>query len=441
MHASDQNPEDRRKDRARILLADTNRWAIPARLAIEFRELGCVIAVVGRSPGHPAERVQGIEQVFPYSGRAPLQSLRTAIEAFNPDIIVPSSDRDVQQLHELHAICTSSATRNAEIAQLIERSLGAPHGFRIACSRFELLSLALAEGIPVPKLAAISCERDLQLWESQAEHPWVMKADGTSEGKGVHFVNSALEAAKLFREYSNVAGVTALLKKLLLNRDWDWVTFDWKHSKRSIIAQTVIEGRPANCAVFCWQGEVLAGVAVEAIKTRGACGPATLVQVVEGTEMLAAAKVIARRLGKSGFFGLDFVIERHTCIPYLIEMNPRCTPPCILPMGPGRNLVAALWSKLTGQLSQQDLPVIKQQFIAYFPQTEDGSGTLDLTSHEGPVYLDMPRNEPELIRELLHSRSSRTILGRLVDKIRKKHEIESVAVVEKTRESVLSGSR
>jgi predicted ATP-grasp superfamily ATP-dependent carboligase len=257
-----------------------------------------------------------------------------------------------------------------------------------------------------------------------------MKADGTSEGKGVHFVNSIEEAKRFFAEYSESGGVPTLLKKLLLNRDWDWVTFDWRHSQRSIIAQTAIQGRPANCAVACWQGNVLAAVAVEAVRTRGTNGPATLVQIVEGEGMIAAAKTIARRLGRTGFFGLDFVIENDTGIPYLIEMNPRCTPPCVLPLEMGCNLVTALWSQISGRQPEHVPPLIKQRYIAYFPGTGLDAGRMDQATHrEGPVHLDMPKDEPELIKALLAPRPSRTVLGRLVDRVKgKKQEIRSIDV-------------
>lgn len=429
---SDLNPEEYSTARPRILLADTNRWAIAARLAIEFRNLGCDVAIVCRMPGHPARVVPGIERIFPYSGRAPLQSLRNAIEAFDPDVIVPSCDRDVQQLHDLHAASESFAGSNKQIAALIERSLGAPDGFRITSSRYELLKLAESEGICVPKQMPIECERDLERWYAQSEPTWVMKADGTSEGKGVRFVSSVAEAKQFFFLHSKRAGVLKLWKNLMLFRDRDWVRFDWKQGQRAVIAQSIVQGRPANCAVVCWRGRVLAGVAVEAIKTRGRSGPATLVQVVEGAEMLAAAAKIAGRLGISGFFGLDFLIETGSDIPYLIEMNPRCTTPCTLPLGEGRNLAAAFWSQLTGRPIRADLPVIRERFIAYFPTTAERSGSFG-DAHQGQaVHHDIPQDAPELVRELRHPWPARTFVGRLIDRVRQRKlsKMEPTAAVE-----------
>jgi predicted ATP-grasp superfamily ATP-dependent carboligase len=182
-----------------------------------------------------------------------------------------------------------------------------------------------------------------------------------------------------------------------------------------VIAQSFIDGRPANCAVVCWRGKVLAGIAVEVISAQGSKGPATIVQVVQGTEMLAAAEKIARRLSLSGFFGLDFMIENKTGATYLIEMNPRCTPPCPLPLANQRNLAAAMLTQLTSQPLPEDQPVIKESIIAYFPQVRASVGELPDVNLRNSIYHDIPQGEPELIRELLHPKSERSMAGKLVD--------------------------
>ena len=64
---------------------------------------------------------------------------------------------------------------------------------------------------------------------------------------------------------------------------------------------------------------------------------------------MRAASLLASRLGLSGFLGLDFVVEDGTGAPYLIEMNPRCAPPCHLQLGEGRDLVEAFAAQLSGR--------------------------------------------------------------------------------------------
>jgi biotin carboxylase len=135
--------------------------------------------------------------------------------------------------------------------------------------------------------------------------------------------------------------------------------------------------------------------------------------------MLSAAEKIARRLGITGFFGLDFMIESGTGATYLIEMNPRCTPPCSLPLGKGRDLVAAIVASLTRQEELFRQPIIMNTRIAYFPQVLLGKGdSSQLGAHS--AYLDIPEDEPELIQDLLHPWSERSVSGRLLDFLRGK---------------------
>ncbi len=425
MNEIDPGLKERASAGARILLTDTNRWPVVTRLTISFRRMGCNVAILCPTPGHPVQKVSGVGHIFHYSGFAPVDSLRTAIEAFDPDIVVPSCDRGVQHLHELHKISQSEGSAGLKIATLIERSLGSPDSFPIVSSRRELLKMAQSEGILVPKMAAIESDTDLQLWNAKSEPPWMIKADGTWGGQGVRVAKDTTEAKRFFLEFTRRVSVVKLINRMLLNRDRGWVLFDWQHSRRSVIAQSMIKGRPANCAVVCWQGKVLAGIAVEVIRARGVTGPATVVQIVSGTEMIAAAEKITRCLGISGFFGLDFMIEKGTGATYLIEMNPRCTPPCPLPIGNGQNLVAAMWAQLTGQTLPSNQPLIEQSIIAYFPQALDSIDNIDDINL---MHRDIPKGEPELIQELLHPWSGRSIVGKLIDIVRRKQHRENASV-------------
>jgi ATP-grasp domain-containing protein len=419
----------------KILLTDTNRWPVVPRLMISFCRMGCNVAVLCPTPGHPVQKVSNVGHIFRYNGFAPVDSLRAAIEAFDPDMVVPSCDRSVQHLHELHAISQSEGSAGRKIAALIERSLGSPDGFPIVSSRYELLKIAQSEGILVPKMTAIENDSDLQFWNIETAPPWVIKADGTWGGHGVRIAKDATEAKRFSLEFTQRPGVAKLIRRMLLNRDRGWVLFDWNHSRRSVIAQSVINGRPANCAVVCWQGKVLAGIAVEVIKARGATGPATVVQIVSGSEMIAAAEKITRRLGISGFFGLDFMIEKGTGAVYLIEMNPRCTPPCPLPLGDGRDLVAAIWAQLTDQPVPSNQHAIERNIIAYFPQVLESADDVDHANLNNSTHCDIPLGEPELMQELLHPWSGRSIIGKLIDLIRPRQHQENASIAFSMKET------
>ena len=397
----------------RILITDTNRTPVVPRLAMRLHKLGSQVGVLCVMPGNPIESLQPRIDIFPYRGMQPVAALRTAIEMFGPTLVVPACDRAVQHLHELYSMEVAAGRKDRGIASLIERSLGAPESFAIVSSRDALLRVAREEGIRMPQFCAIGDVAELKRWFREVPPPWVIKADGTWGGRGVRIVHSLAEGHERLRELTNQPGTLELLKRMSLNRDRDWVYRDWNRPRPSIVGQVFIQGRPANCAVVCHDGELLAGIAVEAAQTQGATGPATVVQLVEGREMLDAARRIAKRLRLSGFFGLDFVIEDRTGATNLIEMNPRCTPPCALPLGDGRDLVAAFWQQLTNQSLPDSPSTISQRRIVYFPQISPGNGGTDPLLVNS--YLDIPEEEPALVEQMLNPRPLRSVLGQLAD--------------------------
>jgi predicted ATP-grasp superfamily ATP-dependent carboligase len=180
-----------------------------------------------------------------------------------------------------------------------------------------------------------------------------------------------------------------------------------------VIAQALVRGRPANCAVACWKGKVLAQANVEVLAASSSTGPANVVRRVDNPEMVLAAKRIASRIHLSGLFGLDFIIERDSGATYLIEMNPRCTPLCHIQLGSGPDLLAALYAHLEGRPLPKGPPPAAQnanEVIAYYPHTWNSNG-----DSQKAVLQDFPHGEPELATALLRPFPRGTLLYRIAD--------------------------
>jgi len=393
----------------KVLLTDTNRWALAARLAIGLAEAGCEVSAICPTPGHALLKTRAVQRTFNYSGFRPLHSLIAAIDAVDPDIIVPSCDRGIEHLHELYAFSQTQDPQGKKLAGLIERSLGSPASHSIVGSRFELLALAREQGICVPRTARVGTAQQLESWSAHEPFPWVLKADGTWGGGGVKIVHSHEQIRSSFTQLDRMFRLRRALKRLFVNRDSFGLRPWWQRSQHPVSVQSYIHGRPANCAVVCWQGRILAGIAVEVVASDGLTGPASIVRVVDNPEMMRAAARLAARLGLSGFFGLDFMIEERTGAAYLIEMNPRITPLCHLRLGPGRDMPAALHAELTGQTGVEPQSMTDNEMIAYFPQAWNGDH--DLLSG---CFHDVPQGEPELVQELLRPFPDRTFLFRLI---------------------------
>jgi hypothetical protein len=410
---SNDRPEITGVAKPKILLADTNRWGLSARLAISLAHVGCEVMGVCPSPGHALTKTREVRRTFRYSGLHPVDSLAEAITEASPDLVIPSCDRSVGHLHELYRrVAYAEGTGARKTAMLLDRSLGSPASHAVVSSRHDLLAVAAEEGVRVPRMRQIRTAEDLEDWREHEPIPWVIKADGTWGGGGVRIAQSWKQAEQALAQLAGMFRLTRAIKRLAVNRDPFWLRPWWIGVKRDLMVQSFIQGRPANCAVVSWKGQVLAAICVEVASSDGATGPANIVRLVENAEMRSAAEKIASRLHLSGFFGLDFMIEDATGAAYLIEMNPRPTPPCYLRLGEGRDLPGSLWASLTGQPAPAAPATPQSELIAYFP----------FASRNDPAvlercYQDIPQNEPELVDELLHPFPDRSLLFRLVNSL------------------------
>jgi len=392
----------------KVLLADTNRWDLGARLAIGLARIGCTVSAVCPTNGHTLLVTRAVKKAFPYKASNPLESLRAAIEKADPDIVIPCCDRSVEHLHQLYGNALKHGAAGEKIVRLIERSLGDPSGYRIVTSRYDLLSLAQEEGVSVPDTTRVSSSADLDLWRTSKSNACVVKVDGTWGGLGVRTIRELDPSERVWDEVTNTSRLTRAIKRLLVNRDPFFFSAWINHTERPIIAQRFIKGRPANCTVFAWKGKVVALIAVEVLRSDGSTGPASVVHLIQNAEMRGAAERIASRLGISGFFGLDFILEEGTGLAYLIEMNARLAPPCYLRFEKGRDLIGAMWASITGQPIPENVRVTESDVIAYQLQSLRKKGT-----PAGCFYAE-PEGEPELTRELQNPFPNRTLLFRLV---------------------------
>ncbi len=392
--------------RPRILLAETSRLPSIALLALDFARAGIEVAAVCPSR-HPLLKTRVVGQTFRYSSRRPIESLAEAIRATRPQVVIPCDDRAVRHLHELHAWACLRSTEQ-ELAALIEHSVGLPEGFPVVSSRYELLRVGQELGLPVPDVRPIDTIEELEAWQERQPFPWALKADGTFGGLGVRIAHSLSQAEEYFLELSRFYSGPRAVKRLLVNRDGFWMRPWWRGERPRITVQAYVHGSPGNCAVACCKGKVSDIISVEVVNAAGETGSASIVRVVDNAEMRLCAERLAHRLGMSGFFGLDFMIEQGTGTAHLIEMNPRPTRLSHLRLGKGRDLIGALCAQLLGQPYGDTPAVTHNEMIAYFPDAWNcKSELLEASFH------DIPKGDPDLIQELRRPWPTSSVLWRL----------------------------
>ncbi|HVY15173.1 MAG TPA: ATP-grasp domain-containing protein [Rhodopila sp.] len=378
-----------------VMLVDGSYWPCSARLAIRFSDLGARVVGVCPTRGHPLPGTAGLDAVYEYPVQDTAAALVALIEAEKPDLIVVCDDHALVDLQHAHARARSQA--NAFVASRIERSMGDPRAFPAMLSRGALLTAAEQEGVRAVPSRDLPDEAALAAWQADHPFPFVLKRDGTSGGTGVVVAVSPAEALSAFRQLSRPLGLMRALKNRVVNRD-RFAMREWRRAERGRVSvQPFVAGRPGNCAVACWQGEVVAFLAVEALHTQGPTSAATIVRLIDSPDMRRAAERIVRRLGLSGFCGFDFIIENGTGLASLIEMNPRITMLCTLAGGAGGDPVAALMGKITGAACHAASTIGENPLVAYFPHAWQQGAPADLlrTTHH-----DVPWSDPGLVRRL-----------------------------------------
>lgn len=390
-----------------VLINATTSWPLSSRLAVRLIAHGCAVhALCPR--GDALHAVSGIGKVQGYSGLDSLAALEKAIAASVPDIIVPCDDRAVWQLHELHA-------RRPDLRNMIEASIGAAASFATVRTRAGLIATASECGIRVPETQAIRAEDDLRAWFACHSGAAVLKLDGTWGGKGVAVVGSEDDAVSALRKFTARQTSAKALKRWLIDRDP--LAFWTRQSREGRMAsmQRFISGRPANAMLASWQGALLGLVTVEVLCTQGATGASTIVRLIRNAEIEHAAELIVRRLGLSGFHGLDFILEQGSGAPYLIELNARCTQLGHLVLPKQGDLAGLLSQALGARGTSRSDPAIDRELIAFFPQAliwNPASPYMQRCHH------DVPWSEPALARELLREPwSERHLIGRLYHRI------------------------
>jgi Carbamoyl-phosphate synthase L chain, ATP binding domain len=386
-----------------VLVATTSRWIPTARLAPALAQAGFVVKAVC-PPSHLLSRTAAVEEIYSYSGVMPISSFAAAITGANPDLIVPGDDLATSHLHQLHGREKRRGRAGARVCGVIERSLGKCDSFSVVYARARFIKVAQGEGVRCPPTAAITDDRDLESVVNRIGLPLVLKADVTSGGEGVRVVETLEDAKREFRALSAPPMLIKAAKRVLIDQDKRLVWSALLRRRPSVNAQAFIAGRDATSLVACWRGTVLASLHFEVLHKRDSSGPATVLRVIDNSEMALATEKTIRRLGLSGLHGFDFVLEASTGNAYLIEINPRTTQVGHLTLGPGRDLPAALYSAVSNENLHYAPKVTDKETIALFP----GEWLRDpASSYLLSAYHDVPWQETELVRSCIQTRRKR----------------------------------
>jgi hypothetical protein len=386
-----------------VLIVTTCWWPSLARLAHLLVLAGCKVSALC-PPGHPVRAAPGVT-VFDQQAFRPLQALSATIAACRPAVVLPGDDRAVSHLHQLYRTGTDAERI------LVQRSLGAPTSYPILGSRVSLVAFARELGIAVPEDQAIHTRSELEQWLDRVPGPWVIKIDGAWAGRGVRIATTRAQAHAAFRELPDSINKYVAIKRWLVNRDPYWLADVQRGHAPVVSVQRHIDGRPGNLAMFCRNGEVLAATVAEAVACWGTTGPSTIVRLVNRPGVVADARLLAHALGLSGFYGMDFMVERATGRRILIELNPRATALANICHAPDGDLIDAAGRLFSGHAPTMSRAEAGYELVAHFPlawhwQADDPRLV--------ECFRDIPWDEPTFLSEMLRpSWPDRPLLARL----------------------------
>jgi formate-dependent phosphoribosylglycinamide formyltransferase (GAR transformylase) len=381
--------QDRMKPK--ILLVTTCRWFSAARLAIAFAEIGWAVEMVGPR-GHPATKTKALQRRYAFRGLAPTASILAAIRRAQPDLIIPCDDLSTIFLHRL---CLELLQKGEDrLAVILQRTLGPPASFPTIDSRTSLMEVARSEQVRTPETAVVN-RQSLPAWLAKNGLPAVLKADGSAGGRGVQVVRTIAMAEQAVAELSAPPMAARAIKRALFDQDRTLLKPSMQRHSPVVNAQVLLPGSDATISVACWEGRVVASITFEVIRAETLAGPSSVLRLIDHPEMSSCAEKLVKRLGLSGLYGFDFILEEQNNRATLIEMNARATQTCHLAMGTRHDLPAALAAMVDGKPVPPTQPVSDRKVIALFPQEWQSNPA---SEYFATAYHDVPWGEPALVK-------------------------------------------
>jgi D-alanine-D-alanine ligase-like ATP-grasp enzyme len=381
---------------ARVLLVSTaTRWYGTARIPRALAKAGFEVTLL--TPRNAlAEASRFVTRVAYLADRTTpldwIHAVAATVRAVSPAQIMPCDDMSFRLLAML-AVSPPPQMQpalQAELAELVRASLGDPFFYRASVDNTLLPAAAARADVAVPASGVVDSKEAALDFAAAHGYPVVVKRPFTTAGDGVRIVANASELA-------SAIGDLATPKLDDLEPD------AW----RRVLVQKHIDGHVGYENVAAWQGQLLAGYGGDRLQTHGnVMAPGTVVRFRHAPELRAFSERLVQAFGMTGLFTSEYLIERTTGRPYLIEINRRVSPATHFGSVMNVDLCAALHAAMQGQPlpTRAALDRDEEHIFVEFP----GEWLRDARSHWLRDYpVDVPWDDPELLEAMLALRRPR----------------------------------
>jgi Carbamoyl-phosphate synthase L chain, ATP binding domain len=363
-------------------------YIAPARMPFELQRAGFRVAML--CPANAlAAQTEFVDQIGYFPENVSFQQwvsiVAATVHAVDPALILPGDDITLRTLMQLvldPPMGLRSDIRNA-LGELIRHSLGNPAGWMDTIDKSRLFELAQRNGIAVAD-GGIAVDGDAAISiAANIGYPVILRQMFGSAGRGAARCDSDTDVRKALAGFPQPDA-------------WS------PQGVQRMVVQRWIDGDVVNRASVAWDGRELAGFTRGRLATYpGPLGPASVVECAGIPAVTEATRVLFALVGMHGLIGTQFIVERPTGIPYLVEVNRRMLPATHAGAMVGVDLAAALFAAVNGAewTGPSDLPHGPGMRLALFPQEwyRDMNSTWLRT-----LPSDAPWQDPQLLSAMLH---------------------------------------
>ena len=278
----------------------------------------------------------------------------------------------------------------AELAELVHASLGDPLFYRASVDQTLLPAAAARADVAVPASSVVDSKDAALDFAAVHGYPVVVKRPFTTASDGVRIVANAPELA---------TAIADLATPKLDDLEPD--------ASRRVLVQKHIDGHICYQNVAAWQGRTLCGYGGDGLQTHGnVITPGTVIRFRHAPELRRFTERLVQALGMNGLFTSEYMIERTTGQPYLIEIHRRISSSTHFGSDMNVDLCAALHAAMHGQPlpTRTGLDPNEEYMFVPFP----AEWLRDARSHWLRDYpVDVPWDDPELLEAMLALRRPR----------------------------------
>jgi hypothetical protein len=369
----------------RLLLAATEtRWLGAARFPKAARDAGWEVALL-TPRGALVEQSRAISTLthLPHQATTAqwIRALAEVVATADPHVIVPCDDMTFRLLAALTTGMPAGldAATHERLAQLIEFSLGDPAHYVISVDKLRLPDFVRPVPVRFAESITTASIDDAKRFAATHGFPVVLKRAVSTGGTGVAICRSNGE---LEVEFPRIA----------IPRPTSVAPFT-----EGVLVQRWLEGSRLFQPAVAWNGRVIAAWCAEVLECHPAPkGPACVRRQHYNPAVHDEVVRLVAALGMSGMFSVEFIVERATGIPFVLEINRRAAPSmhrgALLRVDMFAGLLAASHARPSPTRSTLD-PGEEHIDVAFPQEWIRDPDSAWLARH--PV--DIPWDEPELL--------------------------------------------